>query len=235
MHRAIGVDRRFRPVRIAEILKHHEPDIVLLQEVDDGAPRSRELNLAREMAEALEFHHVVGHNVTLPKGRYGNATLSRFPIVRSRNIDLTLGFRKRRGCQHTTLKVERQGKSPRTIEVFNFHLGLLASERAQQLGILIRSAEFAGLEAHQPVLLGGDTNDWRSRLHPIFVEVLGFECATQNGERSIRTYPAFSPTGPLDRIYHRGPIRSLSSRRCRLRVSRIASDHLPVIADLELR
>ena len=235
MHRAIGVDRRFRPERIAEILKHHEPDIVLLQEVDDGAPRSGELNLAREMAEALEFHHVVGHNVTLPKGRYGNATLSRFPIVRSRNIDLTLGFRKRRGCQHTTLRVDRHGKSTRSIEVFNFHLGLSASERAQQLGILIRSAEFAGLEPHHPVLLGGDTNDWRSLLHPIFVEVLGFDCATQHGGRAIRTYPAFSPTGPLDRIYHRGPIRSLSARRCRLRISRIASDHLPVIADLELR
>ncbi len=42
IHRAIGVDRRFRPDRVAEILAHHKPDIALLQEVDEGVPRSRE-------------------------------------------------------------------------------------------------------------------------------------------------------------------------------------------------
>jgi endonuclease/exonuclease/phosphatase family metal-dependent hydrolase len=47
IHRAIGVDRRFRPERIARILEAHDPDVVLLQEVDEGVPRSREMNLAR--------------------------------------------------------------------------------------------------------------------------------------------------------------------------------------------
>ena len=103
IHRAIGVDRRFRPERIVEILGHHRPDIALLQEVDDGAPRSRGRDLARDLAAALEFpYYAVGHNVTLRKGRYGNATLSRYPILRERNIDLTIDSRKRRGCQHTT-------------------------------------------------------------------------------------------------------------------------------------
>jgi endonuclease/exonuclease/phosphatase family metal-dependent hydrolase len=40
IHRAIGVDRLFRPERIANIIRYYEPDIVLLQEVDDGVPRS---------------------------------------------------------------------------------------------------------------------------------------------------------------------------------------------------
>jgi endonuclease/exonuclease/phosphatase family metal-dependent hydrolase len=66
IHRAIGVDRRFRPERIVEIIGAHKADIVLLQEVDEGAPRSRELDLARELASELGFpHHAVGHNVTL--------------------------------------------------------------------------------------------------------------------------------------------------------------------------
>ena len=52
IHRAIGIDRRFAPERIVEILKGHDADIVLLQEVDEGAPRSRELELAKELAEA---------------------------------------------------------------------------------------------------------------------------------------------------------------------------------------
>jgi endonuclease/exonuclease/phosphatase family metal-dependent hydrolase len=50
IHRAIGVDRRFRPDRVVRILSAYDADIVLLQEVDEGVPRSRELNLGRELA-----------------------------------------------------------------------------------------------------------------------------------------------------------------------------------------
>ena len=72
IHRAIGVDRRFRIERIAEILHHHAADIALLQEVDEGAPRSRELNLAHELAQLAGYpDHALGHNVTLRKGPKG--------------------------------------------------------------------------------------------------------------------------------------------------------------------
>jgi endonuclease/exonuclease/phosphatase family metal-dependent hydrolase len=222
IHRAIGVDRRFRPDRIVRILKHHDADIVLLQEVDEGAPRSREIDLAKELAGATGYtHYAVGHNVTLRRGRYGNATLSRFPILRERNIDLTVAERKRRGCQHATVQLKRPSGQLQTIEVFNLHLGLSASERSRQVGRLVR----------------GDFNDWRSLLHPIFTEILGFRCATQDDygyNGAIRTYPSFSPQGGLDKLYMRGPIRTLSARRCRLRISKVASDHLPIVADCEL-
>lgn len=236
IHRAIGVDRRFKPERIVEIVAHHEPDVVLLQEVDDGAPRSRELDLARELATALGYdHYAVGHNVDLRKGRYGNATLSRFPIVRERNIDLTIGTRKRRGCQHTTIAFPANPGAAMNLEVFNLHLGLSAQERARQIGLLVNSREFAACDPYHPCIVGGDFNDWRSLLHPIFTEILGFGCCTQaphGYEVGVRTYPSFSPQGGLDRIYIRGQLRSLSARSCRLRASRVASDHLPVIAEL---
>jgi endonuclease/exonuclease/phosphatase family metal-dependent hydrolase len=50
----------------------------------------------------------------------------------------------------------------------------------------------------------------------------------------MRTYPSFSPRGGLDKLYCRGPIRPIQARTCRLRVSKVASDHLPVIADFDL-
>jgi endonuclease/exonuclease/phosphatase family metal-dependent hydrolase len=238
IHRAIGMDRRFRPRRIAEILAHHRPDLALLQEVDEGVPRSKKLDLARKLADELEYPYLaVGHNVSLRKGRYGNATLSRFPIVRERNIDLTIDSRKRRGCQHATIRMEKAPGHPHYLEVFNLHLGLSALERARQVGLLVRSGEFTGLDDGRPCLVGGDFNDWRSLLHPIFTEILDFRCATQRGSGysgGIRTYPAFSPTGGLDRIYYRGPLRVLAARSCRLRISKVASDHLPVVADFEL-
>lgn len=235
IHRAIGVDRRFRPERVVEVLRHHEADVVLLQEVDEGAPRSRELNLARELARAAGYpHFALGHNVQLKKGRYGNATLSRFPILRERNIDLSLDESWiRRGCQHTTLDLAEAGR----LEVFNVHLGLSARERQRQVDLLFRSPELGGLPAAARILVGGDFNDWRSRLWPMFTNGRGFRCATDRRTglgHTIATYPSFSPQGGLDRLYFRGDLELVASRRCRLQISRVASDHLPVIADFRL-
>jgi len=236
IHRAIGLDRRFRLDRIVEILADHNVDIVLLQEVDEGVPRSRRMNLAKVLAEELGFsYYALGHNVSLRKGRYGNATLSRYPIVRERNIDLTVDERKRRGCQHTTVELNEG----RRLEAFNLHLGLSARERQRQAGILARSQEIMALEHGTPCLLGGDFNDWRSLLRAFFVEGMGFRCATDReteaGPWAIRTYPSFSPRAALDRIYYRGGMRLISASRCRHQTARIASDHLPVIGTFELQ
>lgn len=239
IHKAIGMDRRFKPERIAEILNEHEPDIVLLQEVDEGVPRSREMNLARELAASLDLQFfALGHNVSLRKGWYGNATLSRFPILRERNIDLTIGRRKRRGCQHTTINVEKVRGHPHLLEVFNLHLGLSARERQRQAGLLARSREMAKIAEGQPCIVGGDFNDWRSMLRAYFVEGLGFRCATDratsNGPKAIKTYPSFSPRGGLDRIYYRGSLKARKAMYCRHREVKVASDHRPVFVDFEL-
>ncbi|HYH44850.1 MAG TPA: endonuclease/exonuclease/phosphatase family protein [Thermoanaerobaculia bacterium] len=244
IHRAIGVDRRFRPERVLAVLAHYDADLVLLQEVDEGVPRSREMDLAQELAQAAGYdHYAVGHNVSLRRGRYGNATLSRFPIVRERNVDLTIpnqnlaGSWIRRGCQHTSLEIPTaDGAAPRRLEVFNLHLGLSAREREKQVGLLVNCSEFREIAPAVPTLVGGDFNDWRSLLQPIFTEVFGFGCATarRNGIGVTPTYPSFSPQGGLDRLYFRGGLRLAGAHSCRLRVSRVASDHLPVIAEFEL-
>lgn len=236
IHRAIGVDRRFRPERIVRILHHHDPDVVLLQEVDEGVPRSRELHMARELASELGFaYFAMGHNVSLRKGRYGNATLSRLPILRERNIDLsTTNSWIRRGCQHTSIALPAGRPA---LEVFNLHLGLSARERDRQVELLARSSEFASLGSDVPCLVAGDFNDWRSLLRPVFTNGLGFHCATDSRgsrHRPLATFPAFSPRGGLDRIYYRGPLRLLGVRRCRLQVARVASDHRPVIAEFQV-
>ncbi len=234
IHRAIGLDRRFRLERIVEIIRHYNPDIALLQEVDSGAPRSRNLDLASTLAEALGFaHHAVGLNVKLRRGHYGNATLSRFSIARARNIDLTVGTRKRRGCQYTRLQIETDG-AHRHLDVFNLHLGLSERERIRQIGRLVRCEEFAALKSG-PCILGGDFNDWRGTLPMVLTEVLGFQCSSGvNGGKLIRTYPSISPTASLDRVFFRGSLRLAGAHSCRLALSRVASDHLPLIVDFDL-
>src|SRR5687767_12684014 len=219
IHRAIGVDRRFRLERIVRVLRHYDADVALLQEVDDGAPRSASLDLGRELASAGGYSHLaIGHNVSLRKGRYGNATLSRFPIERERNIDLTIGRRKRRGCQHTRLRIPDGQGHRRILEIFNLHLGLSARERTQQMAALARSPEFAPLGPARPCLVAGDFNDWRSLLQE-GMEDLSFRCVTESQTRKGRllfTFPSFFPQGALDRIYARGPLRLLGVRRCPL-------------------
>ena len=239
IHRAIGVDRLFRPGRITEVIRAHRPDVVLLQEVDQGVPRSRELDIAKELARELEFEHwAAGYNVSLRRGRYGNATLSRYPIVRERNIDLTVGVKKRRGCQHVTIELGTGTEEPVHMEVFNLHLGLSNLERQQQAGKLIRSPEFKAMESETPCILAGDFNDWRSVLRFFFIEAFEFRCAsdrqTKTGPKAILTYPSFSPQGGLDRIYYRGQLKLTGIHRCAHQISKVASDHLPLIADFRV-
>lgn len=240
IHRAIGLDRRFKPERIETIIHDHDPDIVLLQEVDEGVPRSRELAMAREIAGHLEYpYYAMGHNVSLRKGYYGNATLSRYPIIRERNIDLTIDNKKRRGCQHTSIRVENKAGQTQQLEVFNLHLGLSALERQKQSSILMRSTEFTSLDPHTACIVGGDFNDWLSRLRALFVEAMGLHCATSKdtgkGYRTMKTYPSFSPRGGLDKIYYRGQLKLESINLCRHQLAKVASDHLPVIADFDIK
>jgi len=232
IHRAIGVDRRFRPERVAGIIEHHAPDLLLLQEVDVGGPRSRHLDLAEELAHLCGYPYLaVGLNVRLRQGMYGNATLSRFPIAAERNIDLTLPGRKARGCLYTAVNL---GDGP-PLAIFNLHLGLSFRERPQQVGIMANAKEFAELAASRPCIVAGDFNDWLTRIAPIFTEILGFDCATNRArgyQNAFLTYPSFSPTAGLDKIFLRGGLTALKRHPCRLSTSRVASDHLPVVADI---
>ncbi|MBL4783540.1 MAG: endonuclease/exonuclease/phosphatase family protein [Porticoccaceae bacterium] len=239
IHRAIGLDRRYQPDRIIKILDDHDADIVLLQEVDEGAPRSREHDMAREIAGALGYpHYAAGHNVSMRKGRYGNATLSRFPITRERNIDLSVGERKRRGCQHTAIEIPTDHEQSTRLDVFNLHLGLSPLERQRQAGMLMRCREFTSIQPNDACIIGGDFNDWLSRLRALFVEGMSMQCATDKETRirtrPIKTYPSFAPRGGLDRIYYRGKLQAISAMPCRHQVARVASDHLPIIAEFNL-
>ncbi len=236
IHRAIGIDRKFAPERIIKIIQTLDADVVLLQEVDEGVPRSNELNLAQVLADNCGYeHHALGHNVTLKQGRYGNATLSRFPIIKQSNIDLSIEDKKKRGCQHTTIQISESKTDFQFLEVFNLHLGLSAKERQKQAGKLFKSPEFTALDINQPCIIGGDFNDWRSMLRALLIIGKDFLCATdrtslRGNEVAMKTFPSFAPRGGLDRIYYRGKLHCTHVSSTKMRLARVASDHLPVVA-----
>ncbi|HWR98094.1 MAG TPA: endonuclease/exonuclease/phosphatase family protein [Candidatus Methanoperedens sp.] len=234
IHKGIGgLDRRYRPERVVAVLEHYAPDLVLLQEVDDGASRSRHDRQAELFARALGLrHHAFFPNVRVRGGgSYGNAVLSRHPIAAARNLDLTFPAKKRRSALYAALHVHGEhGGRPRTVHVFNLHLGLSGFERKWQLARFFADHPFAGLGAQTPVVVGGDFNDVWGRLGRVFFEPAGFPVP----ERPARTFPAWAPVRALDAIYARGGLRVNHLFRSHLRAARFASDHLPLYAEIEL-
>lgn len=234
IHKGIGgLDRRYRPERIVSVIAHYAPDLVLLQEVDDGALRSRRDRQVDLLADALGMaHRTFFPNVRVRGGgSYGNALLSRFRIAAARNLDLTFPTKKQRGALHAALLVPRpHGHRAREVHVYTMHLGLSGLERRWQLARFFADHPFAGIGPRTPVVVGGDFNDIWGRLGRVFFKPAGFHVP----ERPAPTFPAWAPVRALDAVYARGDLRVHHLHRSHLREARFASDHLPLFADLEL-
>ncbi len=232
IHKGIGgLDRRYRIDRVISVLGRESPDIALLQEVADDMPRSQFHDQAELLSAALNMPHVAyGPQHRFSIGGYGNAILSRWPVTHVHHVDLTVGTRKQRGaiCARTRVRV---GRHTRTVVVFNLHLGLADSERASQLERFLSSHPFAHLHQRTPIVLGGDLNDVWGSLGPRFLLPAGFRRAG-----NLRnTFPAPLPIRPLDGLFVRGDLKAKSCLAPRDRLTRQASDHLPLVAELDLR
>lgn len=233
IHKCIGgVDRRYDPDRILEVIRHHEPDVVLLQEVAQHGRRWNHDVQVERLGDALGFRHRTYFvNVRWKtKGEYGNAILSRFPITNTENIDLTQPGRKRRSVLHARLRVRLRSRHTRTLHVFNLHLGLGQHERGAQLQQFLASQPFAGLDARTPILVAGDFNDLWGTLGRRHLLPAGFRAHAS----APRTFPAVAPLRPLDAVFVHGQMDLLKLQTSRLELARAASDHLPLIADLEI-
>ncbi len=233
IHKGIGgLDRRYDLARIVETIRHYQPDVALLQEVDDGAKRSRHDCQVDLLAEAVELpHRAFQRNVRLrTAGHYGNAVLSRFPLANPEDLDLTIRFKKRRCALICRLKATA-GDRHRTIALANVHLGLAGFERQIQLRKLLAYGSVHRTHDETPMIIAGDFNDVWDNLGKRVMHPAGF----QLGSGSVRTFPAAAPLRRLDRVFYRGPITAIASFAGHTSAARRASDHLPLIVDFELR
>jgi endonuclease/exonuclease/phosphatase family metal-dependent hydrolase len=155
--------------------------------------------------------------------------LSRHPLTDIHHIDLTIGWRKKRGLISARMHVHSEGHA-RTVHVFNLHLGLAGSERGLQLSKFLECHPFAGLHHQTPIVLAGDLNDVWGSLGPRFLAPAGFSRAGS----LTNTFPAMFPLRPLDGIFVRGGVEATACSTSRSQLARNASDHLPLVADLLL-
>jgi endonuclease/exonuclease/phosphatase family metal-dependent hydrolase len=231
IHKGIGgVDRRYSLERTISVLRSLHPDIALLQEVAEGMPRCGMDNQLEQLSSGLEMRHVAfGAEHRFRVGGYGNAILSRYPLTDSSRIDLTIGKRKQRGLVKTRAHAKLE-HGTRSVVVFNLHLGLSGSERAEQLERFLECHPFAHLHRDTPLVVGGDFNDVWASLGQRFLEPVGFVRAG----KLLPTFPAALPLRPLDGLWIRGGISVHSAHPVRTGLATSASDHLPIVADLEL-
>jgi endonuclease/exonuclease/phosphatase family metal-dependent hydrolase len=231
IHKCIGgLDRKYQPERVAEVIKNLEPDVLLLQEVDHNVPRSnrdRQVDLLGELV-GMRYRSWFPNVDVRGGGEYGNAILSKYPLIESTNIDVSIRFKKKRSVLHGVIRV-RHEDIDRTVHVYNMHLGLARFERRIQLRKFVDSHPFATLHNDTPVVVGGDLNDVYGRLGTL-LEPSGF----RGIDKRPKTFPAWGPVRPLDAIFVRGNVDFLKLARCETELAKKASDHRPLVADVRL-
>lgn len=231
VHKCRGLDRRTDPERIAKIIKELNADVVAIQEILDVRGRRPEFDQARRIARRLSTYRLCfGANRTLHGGQYGNMTLSRFPVQFCRNYDLSWRHRERRGCLRTDLLISDNG----VLHLFNVHLGTSFVERRNQARMLLSNGLLTSEKWLGPRVVVGDFNEWTRGLASRRMGE-AFEAAKpKTFLRHGRTYPGIFPVLHLDHFYYD---KHLSLRSFRLyggRNALVASDHLPLVAELEL-
>ncbi len=242
VHYCKGLDGRFAPERIARVLRDIDPDIVALQELDCGRPRSRGDDQLAYLAAELGLHHLFCPSIVNGEERYGHGLLSTRPLRLVRQARLPTGggpvIEPRDGLHASVLIGGRE------VSLVTTHLGLAYSERAAQIDRLLEDDFLGGVPPGRPALFLGDLNlapggKLYRRLvarwghlngHAVFRDVQ----AHAPNHVAIKTFPSFMPVRQLDHIFVTPHFRIVEVRSPANLLTRRASDHLPLVAELEL-
>jgi len=218
IHSCVGIDRRCRPNRIAEVLRELDCHVVALQEVDNR-PGSEEDSMQLDyLSTALQMACIPGLRIVRHTGEYGNALLTRLPIVSVQRHDLSYSRYEPRGALDVTLEL-----AGRQLRIIATHLGLSRAERRFQWQRILPC--IAQAEPETPLVILGDMNEWYRGSQTLrdVNQILGEAPAPV-------AFPSYAPCLALSRIWVR-PRRALQAVAAHRSVTaRRASDHLPLLA-----
>ena len=227
IHVGVGIDKKLDIGRIAAVISNEHPDLVGLQEVDRGVKRTELKDEIVELAKLTGMEYAFAHNLDYQGGQYGVAILSRFPIqkVDHRKYE-NLREAERRGMIRAEIKLDRKLINFVTTHLDYQHEDGRVFETQQMLKFL------EGVKG--PLIVVGDFNDEPSGaayklMQTSFADSWSASKATEEG----LTYPADKPVKRIDYVFTRQSDR-IRARRA-WKVNTLASDHLPVVADLQLR
>ena len=217
LHRYIGRDGVKSVERCAQVLQEMDADIIALQEVD-SRPGHIEDELAL-LAQTAGYQAIASKTMIRENRHYGNALFTRLPVQQVVHHDLTLSGREPRAALDAEFEI-----AGFKLQFMATHLGLRPFERRKQVEKLISYVDSSNYDI---VVLAGDFNEWflwgrpLRQLHAMFADM-----------PHCRTWPSYPPLFALDRIWvkPRSVLHKLTTHRSA--TSRVASDHLPVIASI---
>lgn len=227
IHKCVGLDRKFSPERIVEVLSETNADIIALQEVLCHTNTNEREHQAEFIADKLNMNYSFGENRHIKRGNYGNAVLSRFDILDSENFDITIKKREPRGCLRAKIKIERN----EPLEFFNLHLGTSFFERRKQVKLLLDKQVLDAQKFTGNRLIAGDFNEWTNGMTTKLFKTKFQTVEAKPHLGRSRTYPGIFPLLHLDHIYFDSDFRLINAFLHRSRTALIASDHLPIVAE----
>jgi len=219
------MDRRVRPERIAEVLGEVNADVIALQEVI--GPGLAGPGHAEGIGAALGMGWVMAAARELRQHQFGNVVLSRFPIRDYAQHDLSWKSSEPRCSQRVEIDL-----GPGRVQIYNVHFGTALLERryqAARLATWVHDRRVPG-----PKIVLGDFNEWARGLA---ADILGERLKSVDlfpHVRRRRTYPGFFPLLHLDHIYYLGNVEIRRIDLPRTRLAKMASDHLPLVAEIRL-
>ncbi|MEJ2255270.1 MAG: endonuclease/exonuclease/phosphatase family protein [Nitrospirota bacterium] len=228
VHSCVGRDGKASPLRVAEVIARHSPDIVALQELDNGLVRTGGVDQTSIIAGALEMDYHFHPSLRIEKGLYGNAVLSALParLVKAGRLPTHPGrqFLEQRGA--LWVEVDAGGVK---VQVVNTHMGLDRHERKAQARHLAGPEWLGAPGCRPPVIFLGDLNTWSvSSVYRTFRRILR-DAQNVTDAKPKRTYPSRLPLFRLDYIFVSDDIRVERTEVPRDGPAGAASDHLPVV------
>jgi endonuclease/exonuclease/phosphatase family metal-dependent hydrolase len=207
-HKGFGfLNRKFVLHELREAVRATGADVVFLQEVL-GSHQAHSLRHQAWPAEpqyeflahAIWGNFAYGRNAVYTEGHHGNAVLSKLPISRHANYDVSIGEIEKRGLLHCALALPGEAGE---LHVVCAHLGLREAHRRKQLERLCELVE-REVPAGAPLVVAGDFNDWRRRASAVLSRCGLKEAFVEAHGAHARSFPVRHPLLTLDRIYYRG-------------------------------
>ncbi len=216
IHHAEGMDKKYAPERIAQIIKEYQPDVVALQEVDSATQRVGRQYVAGEIARHTGLHDTYAGAIPFQGGKYGIALLSRKAPKHVERISLPGREEKR------TLLIADFGRYVACCT----HLSLTEKDRTESIAIIHKA-----LEKYQDktVFLMGDFN---GSPQENFYQVLTKHFRVLNST-DTPTFPYDKPREMIDYIVTREGSAKPSVTKTWITVGNPASDHCPVMVKVK--
>ena len=234
VHGCSGMDGRVSPRRVARVIDAYDPDIIALQEIDLGRRRSRAEDQSAMIAKQLGLNHVFCPTITHGEEHYGHALLTPWPVEVIKRARLPSDPKKLSREPRVALwaRVMIDG---RPVNVITTHLGLGLAERAEQVRALVGPDWIGGLPEDEPAILCGDFNlpPGNASYRRLIAKLRDVQLVTP-GHRTLLTFSSIRPFMRIDHIFLTPQFAAQAVMVPRTDLTRITSDHLPLLADLQL-